>query len=318
MKPNILQTLLLTAAFGLLFAGCDDDESAGAIYIPDAGTAVKANFYIEDEPYVHQFNVAITASHYPQLTPVGLPNDVTVALTADLGKVAEYNEKNGTDYTPLPEAALDLTPSVVIKAGESTSAPASITLDAKNNIQPFTEYLLPVSIASVDGADADNCCQTIYFIFRGSIDASNMELFSRSKWKVLEASSEEPREGEWGNSGLKEACIDGDNGTFWSTAWNDSHPQPPHWIVIDMNATVDAQGLSIRARREGSDAPKEVTVELSDDNENWTVAAKFKDIPSQGEYRSFFPAPASGRYLKVTITAVSGGPHVTVGELALF
>ncbi|NDV60140.1 hypothetical protein D0T85_18785 [Bacteroides sp. 519] len=150
------------------------------------------------------------------------------------------------------------------------------------------------------------------------MDASNMVLLDRSKWEVLEASSEEPREGEWGNSGLKEACIDGDNRSFWGSAWSDSHPQPPHWIIIDMKEKVEAQGLSIRARREGYDAAKELTVEVSDDNENWTVAAKIKDITAQGEFRAFFPEPVTGRYLKVTITAVSGGPHVTVSELALF
>lgn len=305
------------ATFAIVLAACSDDDSSGAIYIPNAGTAVKANFYIEDEPYVHTFNVAITADHYPQITPVSLPNDVTVTLQADLSKVTEYNEKNNTEYIPLPESGFTLASSVVIKSGES-SGPASITVSAKGNILPFTEYLLPVSITNVEGGDADNCCQTIYFIFRGAMDASNMELLSRSKWVVLEASSEEPREGEWGNSGLKEACIDGNIGTFWSTAWNESHPQPPHWIVIDMKETVNAQGFSIRARKEGADAPKEVTVEFSDDNESWTEAAKFKDIPSNGEYRSFFPEAASGRYLKVTITAISGGPHVTVGELAIF
>lgn len=318
MKTNIFTKWIGVVALLLAFAACSDDDHTGGIYIPDAGTAVKANFYIEDEPYVQTFNVAITSTHYPQLTSVALPNDVIVNLEADLEKVDAYNQKNGTDYAPMPEASFSVSREVIVRAGESASEPASITVSAKNNIQPFTEYLLPVSIMDVEGAGADKCCQTVYFIFRGSIDASNMELLSRTGWEVLDVSSEEPREGEWGNSGLKEACIDDDINTFWSTAWNESHPMPPHWIVIDMKEGVDAQGFSIRARKEGSDAPKELTVELSEDNENWIVAARFKDIPSQGEYRSFFPQPTFGRYLKITITAVNDGPHVTVGELALF
>ena len=170
----------------------------------------------------------------------------------------------------------------------------------------------------MEGAVADHCCQTIYFIFRGSMDASNMELLDRTGWEALSASSEEPKEGDWGHSGLKEACLDGDLNTFWGTDWSTQHPQPPHWIVIDLKKTTHIQGFACQAREEGYDGPKEVTVEVSDDNATWTVAAKFKDIPAQGEFRSFLPAAVDGRYLKVTITAVNGGPHVTVSELNLF
>ena len=101
-------------------------------------------------------------------------------------------------------------------------------------------------------------------------------------------------------------------------SWSTQHPQPPHWIVIDLKKTTHIQGFACQAREEGYDGPKEVTVEVSDDNATWTVAAKFKDIPAQGEFRSFLPAAVDGRYLKVTITAVNGGPHVTVSELNLF
>lgn len=47
------------------------------------------------------------------------------------------------------------------------------------------------------------------------MDASNMELLDRTGWETLSASSEEPKEGDWGHSGLKEACLDGDLNTFW-------------------------------------------------------------------------------------------------------
>ena len=217
-----------------------------------------------------------------------------------------------------PEAAYYLTEEVLVKAGTPKSEDAVITVHAKGNIEAFKEYLLPVSITSVEGAVADDCCQTIYFIFRGSMDASNMELLDRTGWEALSASSEEPKEGDWGHSGLKEACLDGDLNTFWGTDWSNQHPQPPHWIVIDLKKTTHIQGFACQAREEGYDGPKEVTVEVSEDNATWTVAAKFKDIPAQGEFRSFLPDAVDGRYLKVTITAVNGGPHVTVSELNLF
>ena len=49
MKQNILKAAILAAGF-CCTVGCSDNDSDLTIYIPDAGTAVKANFYIEDEP----------------------------------------------------------------------------------------------------------------------------------------------------------------------------------------------------------------------------------------------------------------------------
>lgn len=317
MKRNSIKATLLVVAL-LCTIGCSDNDSQSTIYIPDAGTAVKALFYIEDEPFIQPFTVAVTPESYPQLTEYGLPNDAVIHLQADLNKVSEYNQKHSTDYEALPEAAFSLTTEIQMKAGKPKSEPAAVTLRAKGNIEPFKEYLLPVSIVSVEGAQADHCCQTIYFIFRGSMDASNMELLDRKGWVALSASSEEPKEGEWGHSGLKEGCLDGDMNTFWATDWSNQHPQPPHWIVIDMKQSVHIQGFACQARDEGYDGPKELTLEVSDDNVTWTIAAKFKDIPAQDEFRSFLPEAADGRYMKITITAVNGGPHVTVSEINLF
>lgn len=103
----------------------------------------------------------------------------------------------------------------------------------------------------MEGAVADHCCQTIYFIFRGSMDASNMELLDRTGWEALSASSEEPKEGDWGHSGLKEACLDGDLNTFWGTDWSTQHPQPPHWIVIDLKKTTHIQDSLARHVKRG-------------------------------------------------------------------
>ncbi len=76
--------------------------------------------------------------------------------------------------------------------------------------------------------------------------------------------------------------------------------------------------MAVQAREEGYDGPKEMTLEVSDDLSNWTEAGTFKAIPAAGQYRSFLPQAADGRYVRLTITAVKGGPHVTVSEFNLF
>ena len=319
MKRNIFQLICWSLGVLLFLSACsDNDGSDNTIYIPNAGALVKVNFYIEDEPYVETFTVKVTAKHYPDLNPTGLSTDATIYLEADPDKVAEYNATKGTNYPVLPSSAYTVASSTVVKAGKVESEPISITINSKGNIEPFTEYLLPVSIVSAEGVATDHCCQTVYFLCRGAMDASNMELLDRTGWTVLAASSEEPKEGDWGNGGLKEACIDGTINTFWSTAWEQSHPQPPHWITFDLGQSTYIQGFTIQARKEGADGPKVVVLEVSDDGQSWTNVGEFKDIPAAGEYRSFLPQAATGRFVKLTLTAVNGGPHVTVSEFNLF
>lgn len=90
----------------------------------------------------------------------------------------------------------------------------------KGNIEVFKEYLLFVSIILVEGVVVDYCCQIIYFIFRGLMDVSNMELFDCIGWEVLSVLFEELKEGDWGYSGLKEVCLDGDLNIFWGIDWS--------------------------------------------------------------------------------------------------
>ncbi len=314
MKIKYIAGLLLTG----LLAACSDSDGDNTVYIPNAGAVVKANFYISDEPDVRSFTVKISPRTYPELSPVGASDEATIYLAADPEKVEGYNLLHNTAYEPLPEGCYTVSESVVLHAGESESEPATITVNAQGHIEAFKEYLLPVSIVGAEGIDCSHCCQTLYYLYRGSLDASSMTLLDRSGWTVLDASSEEPREGDWGHSGLKEACIDDDLNTFWGTDWATTHPQPPHWIVIDLGATTHIQGVAVQAREEGYDGPKTMYLEVSDNGTDWTMAGDFKDIPSAGQFRSFIPQAVDGRYVKLTITSVNGGPHVTVSEFHLF
>lgn len=307
------------AMMGIIsLSACSDNDGDTTVYIPNAGAIVKANFYITDEPDVRTFSIKITPKTYPDLNPVGAASDAVIHIAADPEKVESYNALHNTDYPVLPAGSYTISETVTIAAGECESSPVTVTVNAKDNIAPFTEYLLPVSIVGAEGIDCAHCCQTVYFLYRGSLDASSMQLLDRSGWTVLDASSEEPREGDWGHSGLKEACIDDDLNTFWGTDWSTSHPQPPHWITIDLGKSTHIQGVAVQAREEGYDGPKTMYLEVSDNGSDWTMAGEFKDIPSAGQFRSFMPEAVDGRYVKLTITSVNGGPHVTVSEFNLF
>ena len=54
----------------------------------------------------------------------------------------------------------------------------------------------------------------------------------RSNWTII-ASSEETS-GEGAGNGIATCIIDGEEDTFWHSAWKDSSPAYPHWFMIDM------------------------------------------------------------------------------------
>ena len=80
----------------------------------------------------------------------------------------EYNSLCGTDYPLLPSDCYTLTTETVIPAGESSSADLVLTVNAQGKIQPFDSYLLPVTITSVEGAQADHIQQTVYYLLSGA------------------------------------------------------------------------------------------------------------------------------------------------------
>ncbi|MCS2899971.1 DUF1735 domain-containing protein [Bacteroides thetaiotaomicron] len=77
----------------------------------------------------------------------------------------------------------------MIPAGESSSADLVLTVNAQGKIQPFDSYLLPVTITSVEGAQADHIQQTVYYLLSGAEDVWAMPLADRSAWQVVEVSS---------------------------------------------------------------------------------------------------------------------------------
>ena len=135
-----------------LLSGCSDDDVC-KVYIPEAKTLQIKNFDLGEE-LREVFHVAVTASDYVTRSGKEVGGDVKVQLTVDEAKVQEYNSLCGTDYPLLPSDCYTLTTETVIPAGESSSADLVLTVNAQGKIQPFDSYLLPVTITSVEGAQA--------------------------------------------------------------------------------------------------------------------------------------------------------------------
>ena len=243
-----------------LLSGCSDDDVC-KVYIPEAKALQIKNFDLGEE-LREVFHVAVTASDYVTRSGKEVGGDVKVQLTVDEAKVQEYNSLCGTDYPLLPSDCYTLTTETVIPAGESSSADLVLTVNAQGKIQPFDSYLLPVTITSVEGAQADHIQQTVYYLLSGAEDVWAMPLADRSTWQVVEVSSEETS-GEGSDNGHAIHAFDGLKGTFWHTQWKGNEPQPPHHIVVDMGQEVKMLGFQYVSRDHGEAWPQEMTMETS-------------------------------------------------------
>lgn len=115
-------------------------------------------------------------------------------------------------------------------------------------------------------------------------------------------------------------AIDGDNTTFWHTAWSGSAPPPPHTITLDMGSTYNVNGLSVLPRQDGNQngwiARHEIAV--STDNTNWEVVA-FGHWPKDAlpKYANFETRKV--RYARVrALTEVAGNPWTSITDLQVF
>ncbi len=298
--------LAMTAIFG----SCGDSDSQ-CVYIPEARSLRIVNFDLEDE-LVEVFHVAYSASDYVTTSGYDVANEVNISLNVDAAKVEEYNTACGTTYELLPEDCYTLTTEAVIPAGQTMSDDLELRVNAKGKILPFDSYLLPITITKVAGAQADVTQQTVYYLLSGAEDAWNMPLADRSKWSVVEVSSEETS-GEGSDNGHAIHAFDGLKNTFWHTQWKGGEPQPPHHIVVDMGEEVKMLGFQYVSRDHGEGWPQEITMETSLDGEKWEAAGTYSDLPAgaKEEFRSYFPGFKKARYFRLTITAVYNGKWST-------
>lgn len=311
MKHNLsnLSAGVILIASALL-SGCSDDEAC-KIYIPEAKSLQIRNFNLSEE-LIETFHISVTAADFPTVSGKETEGDIHVSLSVDEAKVQEYNEACGTDYQLLPADCYTLPTEAVITAGTAMSEDLFLRVNAQGKIQPFDSYLLPVSIASVKGAQPDAVQQTLYYLLSGAEDVWNMPLADRSKWTVIEVSSEETA-GEGPDNGHAIHALDGLDNTYWHTQWQGNEPQPPHHIVIDMGHEVNLLGFQYITRNHGEGWPQEMTIETSLDGETWEAGGTFSDLPAGPleEYRSYLTGFKQARYFRLTITAVYNGKWST-------
>ena len=239
-----------------------------------------------DEEFTHPFQVSYGGTNNYQ------QGQITVAIDADLTLVDTYNKEHGTSYLPLPESSFsfDKLNAVIENGSHSSDVVQLIVNPALVNFA--CEYILPVSIKSVDGKiPVNEELKAVYLIIRGNVEI----LPGRHNWEKKEASS------LWSEDYDVENVFDGLPGSYWSSADGAGMPQ---WFTIDMNGYKLMEGIIWTNGNDYlmTDLPKHVKVETSMDGDHWTEALEIEEVPNVRTMQVMeFPQKVVARYLKVTV-----------------
>ena len=139
----------------------------------------------------------------------------------------------------------------------------------------------------------------------------------KTNWTIVDFSTEEPKEATWGPEiqGLAIAAIDGDNSTFWHSAWDATNPPHPHHFTIDLGDVVKMNAFELVKRSGKDDCQKNFRVEVSLDNENFTSLGSFVYEQANDKQKYQVSSLPLVRYLKYTATeGHTGANHTHLAE----
>lgn len=151
------------------------DYSKTVVLITGTEKTPVTKFVVEDTPSTY----AVTAS----ATNV-VDKDVKVTFAIDNSQVEAYNKEHGTNYFALPDGAVTLDDAnAVIQAGKSYSTPSIVKVVSTENFAEGRVYVVPVTMAQVEGLDVLQPSKTIFLqisrvIHFTSLNISNTNLYS--------------------------------------------------------------------------------------------------------------------------------------------
>jgi len=144
--------------------------------------------------------------------------------------------------------------------------------------------------------------------------------FDRTDWTIVDFSSEEPYEANWGpeQQGSARAILDGDSSTFWHTAWAYSQPIFPHHVTIDMGEEKTIASFEFFTRENKTDGATVHEFWVSSDNITFTKVADLNAAMTTNDAYSVNAAPnTTGRYVKYL--AVEGSStHTYLSEFNVY
>lgn len=260
-KRLLVWMILLGCCF--YFSACVRDaklysSAEGNIYMAQAYSDRGAlTVYVVDSPQVYNFGIAYGGFK-------SAPSDITATFEVDTSLIAQYNLTNaylGKQYVALPDSAYSISSlTSVLKAGTTSSDPATISIEAKK-LKRGVYYLLPIKLTGLSSGNLDTALSITYFRV-DSLYTRSRDITSPGKLTVSHENG--------GGSGANEGSlrlVDDDYTTKFYTGW-----QPNMWMMLQLDS---AYVLNAYTLTSGNDSPnrdpRDWDFQGSNDGSNWTT-----------------------------------------------
>lgn len=238
--------------------------------------------------------------------------DFTSRVVVDEAYVDAYNAKNGTNYLPFPNSAIEFPETVSFTVGKQGILPVKVNY-SKLTSSPTMDKNYMVAL-KLEMGELFGVSQTKSHYVMAT--AYQMPDRSSWTWKVNSESSSE------GTNGWLTNVYDDKSSTYWHSNYGNGNGVVnllPYIFTIDMKEvrTVTQFGLYGRQHASNSDL-KTGFFEASSDGVNWTQIGTFQ-VAKGIQPETICPVtPTATRYLRMTITESHRSQNSAVGELYVY
>ncbi|WP_440135675.1 discoidin domain-containing protein [Chitinophaga sancti] len=291
-----MRHLLYTLFICIAFTSCHKDNDA-PVTLPDGSVTFQLNTtsdtletplsILKDSTMV--FGIKATLS----TTASTVAHQVNFAT--DTNAIRDYQERYGSALL-LPSTCYFFYKTMTkIAAGATQSDSAELNINQQTQLKPYTTYVLPIKIQSVDGntegAGANKIC---YYVFKTGAAGS----ISKQGWSITAYSSAS-------GSNLPAKLID-DNEltTYWTTNITQSMPQ---WVIINFGSDITFSAVNyylptaLKYPTLGG-YPTSMKIETSKDGTSWDVKGIYEG-KIENNMQTLNTGITTARYLRFTVLA---------------
>lgn len=285
-------------------------DDGGLVYLTQAGQGPVANLSIfpPQDFSTQTINACFGGLGFPK-------DDIKVQFEIDQHAIDSVNNSRVTQhltpYTIYPAESFSIDKmSVTIPAGEVNSSGLITFKYFPKLLSTSEDYIMALRIKDVSGGYKIN--NQVRSLFLRTLKLTPKQV---DKSFLSATADSEELNGEGPVNGHIAAAIDTDVNTFWHTAWQNSHPPYPHWILLDMGSVRYIPKIGL-IRRKGVPGFNKFDLEASEDGMTWIILLKdYARNTNTDEEQTFQFAATKCKYLKLTMTQdASGAAHTTLAE----
>jgi hypothetical protein len=298
MKLQIhhIRTIVLLCTLAIATVSCKKSQEA-TLLAPGAASikeALNTDTLSASKTMIATKDSIVTVKLEAVLKAAAPSGTHTVVLGVDTSQMAAYRAKYGN--MPVLPAANYLIPfaSCNIAAGATASSSAEINIGSESTLQPFTTYVLPVVIKTVDDQAPERTSQgqVIYLLIKTtSIYGSPI---SKASWSITSYSSEL-------SAANGPAKVLDNTSSYWLTSLTGSMPQ---YVTIDMGQSYNIKTVTYQDwvyYAYGAN-PTQIMIELSTDGNTWANMGTFTDTAPSFLVKNLPMNPVTpARYIRFTV-----------------